>query len=269
MPYKTHKLNSQNHSHIINRQDSVTGDTIKANDEVVFCSACQSVFLVESWEYMNQKHCNQIETLGFVPTPLPILKAKKKIKKRDKNDKLIFGFESNISAIVKLLPSLLPSLFIPLITTVGRSNDYSIFSILLCFLIPFITALGLQIKKIREFLKLDKKTVRIFGEGIEVQNDGFYTYSEIEKIEYVKKNSIDNSKNKSPYLIIYLKNKETIKQELPSKSHKNMRPFLHALSSWVANFTQVHCYIEDKKELETIKKIERNYIGNILFLDNV
>ena len=78
MTYNTHKLSSQNHSHIIGRQDSVTGDAIKANDEVVFCSACQSVFLVESWEYMNQKHCNQTETLGFVPLQEKKLRLKRK-----------------------------------------------------------------------------------------------------------------------------------------------------------------------------------------------
>ncbi len=54
----SHKLNSQHHSHILGRQDEITGDTIKVNDNVVFCAACQSVFLKESREYMNKKHCN-------------------------------------------------------------------------------------------------------------------------------------------------------------------------------------------------------------------
>ena len=82
-----HKLNIENHSQIIGRQDGVTGDTIKANDEIVFCAACQSVFLKDSWEYMKNQHCEQSQTLNFVPSPIPKLI----IRKGDKsNDKLIY-----------------------------------------------------------------------------------------------------------------------------------------------------------------------------------
>lgn len=96
MNYHSHKLKFQNHPHIIDRQDAVTGDTIKANDEVVFCSACQSVFLKESWEYMNAIHCNQTETLGFVPA------QEKEIKARNKNA-LIFEVSADVKAYRRLL----------------------------------------------------------------------------------------------------------------------------------------------------------------------
>jgi len=87
MSYSVHTLNIENHSHIIGRQDGVTGDTIKANDEIVFCAACQSVFLKDSWNYMKNEHCGQSQTLDFVPSPTPKLI----IRKGDKsNDKLIY-----------------------------------------------------------------------------------------------------------------------------------------------------------------------------------
>ena len=35
MNYSTHKLYSQNHAHIIGRQDVITGDAVQGNDEVV------------------------------------------------------------------------------------------------------------------------------------------------------------------------------------------------------------------------------------------
>ncbi|WP_027003711.1 hypothetical protein [Hugenholtzia roseola] len=50
------------------RQDPVTGDVIKSGDTVVFCAACKSVFLQETWEYLGNTHCHQQETLPQIPT---------------------------------------------------------------------------------------------------------------------------------------------------------------------------------------------------------
>jgi uncharacterized RDD family membrane protein YckC len=50
-----------------NRQDPVTGDSFEIGDKIVFCASCKSAFLIESWEYMNSKHCGQIVTLNNFP----------------------------------------------------------------------------------------------------------------------------------------------------------------------------------------------------------
>ncbi|WP_338790401.1 hypothetical protein [Bernardetia sp. MNP-M8] len=50
-----------------NRQDPITGDGFEIGDEIVFCAECKSAFLRESWEYMGNKHCNQIQTLNQIP----------------------------------------------------------------------------------------------------------------------------------------------------------------------------------------------------------
>ncbi|WP_338791843.1 hypothetical protein [Bernardetia sp. MNP-M8] len=80
MTYHSHKLDST-HSHIIGRTDPITGDTIKEEDKVTFCLTCHSCFLEESWNYMNNRHCEQNETLKFIPFPPPQLIAKKKEQK--------------------------------------------------------------------------------------------------------------------------------------------------------------------------------------------
>ncbi|WP_375560706.1 hypothetical protein ACE193_23930 [Bernardetia sp. OM2101] len=265
MNYKSHKLNSQNHSHIIGRQDSVTGDTIKPNDEVVFCSACQSVFLVESWEYMNQKHCNQTETLGFVPTPIPTLRAKKKARGKNNDDKLIFEIgNSNILYLLFIVPVIL--------SLVGININHWVASLFI--LAAIFSYVGLLIiiytkklkenKLIRKALRVHKNTVKVLETGIELQNDKFYSYYEIQKIEYVKKKNLDFSfKQTDIYLNLYLKNGEVIKQELPSKSYENTKSFLFALA-WAAQFTEIHYYTRDKKEIGIAKSIQRNYTGRII-----
>lgn len=65
----THKLSTQNHFDFLNqeRKDPITGDLIKENDEVVICASCKSAFLKESWEYLENEHCEQNETLALIP----------------------------------------------------------------------------------------------------------------------------------------------------------------------------------------------------------
>ena len=61
---------------------------------------------------MDNKHCNQSETLDFVPTSIPALKAKKKVRGKNNNDKLIFEFEDNIDQYSNLIPILSVSSFV-------------------------------------------------------------------------------------------------------------------------------------------------------------
>ncbi|WP_161626168.1 hypothetical protein [Hugenholtzia roseola] len=65
----THLIETEKHSDFLaqNRQDPITGDSIKAGDKVVFCAACKSVFLVETWQYLGEQHCGQSQTLEAIP----------------------------------------------------------------------------------------------------------------------------------------------------------------------------------------------------------
>ncbi|WP_338815757.1 hypothetical protein V9L05_22395 (plasmid) [Bernardetia sp. Wsw4-3y2] len=64
-----HTLGKEKHSNFLaqNRIDPITGDLLKENDEIVICASCKSAFLVDSWEYMDKKHCEQSLTLKEIP----------------------------------------------------------------------------------------------------------------------------------------------------------------------------------------------------------
>ncbi|MEM6298783.1 MAG: hypothetical protein AAF740_08865, partial [Bacteroidota bacterium] len=47
--------------------DPITGEKIRAGQQVVFCATCKSAFLKESWEYLGKKHCGQFLTLRTFP----------------------------------------------------------------------------------------------------------------------------------------------------------------------------------------------------------
>lgn len=270
MNYHTHLLNSQNYSHIIGRQDAVTGDIIKANDEVVFCSACQSVFLVESWEYMNREHCNQTQTLDFVPTPIPVLIAKKKVRGKNNDDKLIFEFGNSNIEFLRLL------FIIPVISfLVGITLNHWVAGLfILAGILSYISSLIIiysksikENKLIRKIFKIHKNTVKVLEKEIELQNEKFYSYYEIQKIQYINKSTWDFLVDLSEkYIVIYLKNGEVITQKLPSKRYEQTKPFLFALA-WAAQFTELHFYTEVQQELGLVKSIERNYTGKILVLN--
>ena len=57
-----------------NRIDPITGDKISEGDEVVFCAGCKSIFLKDTWEYLGGKHCNQTNTLKYIPVSSAKLK---------------------------------------------------------------------------------------------------------------------------------------------------------------------------------------------------
>ncbi|WP_375560408.1 hypothetical protein ACE193_22355 [Bernardetia sp. OM2101] len=65
----THTLQKEKHHDFLNQEriDPITGDILQEGDEVVICASCKSAFLVDSWEYMNEKHCNQRITLKEIP----------------------------------------------------------------------------------------------------------------------------------------------------------------------------------------------------------
>ncbi len=65
----THIIQNPKHKEFLdeNRSDPITGDDIKEGDEIVFCAACKSAFLHDTWLYLDKTHCNQTETLGKFP----------------------------------------------------------------------------------------------------------------------------------------------------------------------------------------------------------
>ncbi len=270
MSYSVHTLNIENHFHIIGRQDGVTGDRIIENTRVVFCSACQSVFLRESWEYINLVHCNQSETLNFVPSPIPVLIAKKK------EAKLIFETFSTLRS--RILGTFGVIFFIAF--TIGwiyflfYTNQFlpkfsslvtSIIYISLYFLgqmgSMFLVTSTFQNKLFRKIIGIDKRTLRIFENEIEIKKEKTYSFYQIRKIHYSKT-------KKENRLLIYLKNGEIIQHKLPKNEYQKTKDFLFGLV-WVAQFVQTTVCVEDKKEYGIAKSIERNYVAHFLVVEHL
>lgn len=72
-----------------NRTDPITGEKIEEGHTVVVCAACKSAFFIESWEYLGHSHCDQTNTLKFLPLPQTLY-----LKTNDKytQEVLSFGF---------------------------------------------------------------------------------------------------------------------------------------------------------------------------------
>ena len=155
-----------------------------------------------------------------------------------------------------------------------ESRYWILYILLLTFGSSLVGIIGIKLledKKLRNFLNMDTKLVRILETGIELQNDTFYSFEEIKKIDYVKENKkADNlkSKNFKTYLRIHLKNGEIIKQKINSKNYLNSKRFVFALS-WIRQFTEFALYTEDQKEEGIINELEHNYINRILSLEKL
>ncbi|WP_338764330.1 hypothetical protein WAF17_21495 [Bernardetia sp. ABR2-2B] len=273
MSYSVHTLNIENHSHIIGRQDGVTGDSIKANDEIVFCAACQSVFLKDSWSYMNNEHCEQSETLDFVPSPIPKLV----IRKGDKsNDKLIYEvkdeFRYEVHRVLDILLELKAkylsiSLSLLLIALLWYfvPKEYGIFGqdgALILIFSSVILFLGYIFRNSSE----NNRTIKEFSElkiletGI-IINDKFYYYNQIETIR-------SNKKKNTHELIIKLKDRRKIIKNLPVRNYERTKPFYIALA-WAAQFIELNFYTDNQREHGLLKSIEQNYAGKIWVADNL
>ena len=270
MSHSVHKLNIENHFHIIGRQDGVTGDSIMAEDSVVFCAACQSAFLVESWQYMNNLHCNQSETLGFVPIATPKLIAKKKEAKlifetfstfRNRIG-LSFAFVFFMTSIVSWIYFLfytnqfLPK-FHPAITFTVYLTLYILGGLGSVFLLISIS----KNKLFRKIIGIDKKTIRILENGMGIKKNKMYSFYEMNEINYCK----TKKENK---ISIYLKNGKKITHSFPKDNYQKTKDFLFALA-WVAQFVQTRIYLENQQEYGIAKSIERNYVANFLVVDSL
>lgn len=258
MTYHTHQLNFQNHSHVIARQDSITGDSIKTDDEVVFCSICQSVFLKESWEYMKNTHCNQNETLDFVPTQQQ-MQAKENaslfkvsISNRDFQQSIII-----LGVVVGMAVLVVPLLFSSADETWKKAT------------ILFTTAtilFGLLLLVYQEKKNLIKNSVfiKIVGKEIVLHSE-VYKDEPILRIEYKSENTSVGRVLRMVKLLRVYSDKEKYNEyflDLEIQYPYNIN-FLRNLMQ-VSEFAPITFYTEDKKEYQFLDEKKEEYEGNII-----
>ncbi|WP_338814999.1 hypothetical protein V9L05_07630 [Bernardetia sp. Wsw4-3y2] len=65
----THTISSETHQDFLNqdRTDPITGEKIEEGHTIVICAACKSAFFIESWQYINESHCEQFDSLKELP----------------------------------------------------------------------------------------------------------------------------------------------------------------------------------------------------------
>lgn len=64
-----HTIDKETHADFLaqERVDPVTGEHLQSGDKVVFCAGCRSAFLLDSWAYLENRHCQQTQTLRAFP----------------------------------------------------------------------------------------------------------------------------------------------------------------------------------------------------------
>ncbi len=265
MPYHSHKLNST-HSHIIERKDPITGDSVQENDSVVFCAACQSCFLEESWIYMNEKHCEQNQTLENVPV-LPSKLVAKKTKEEVIAELSNKGINFHIVIPIMTLTFLF-SFFCLGFTEFGKNLEKTLISVtILSFLVGFVSSFITLNRKVKKIVGDDKNDVRLFKNRLEIGKETFL-WNDIEQIKYQREmyvNETDNARqnlSRTPFLLIYFRNKTFIKRNLTTKSHKKTEKLLVGLEK-ISHFKEVFFYSENPKELEVMRNIKYRSKGNI------
>ncbi len=274
-----HKLNIENHSHIIGRQDGITGDSIKEDDEVVFCAACQSVFLKDSWKYMSGKHCDQFRTLRFMPEPTPNLIIRNGIKI---TENVIFEFKneflSQINELIKLVvPFAMRNIFLLLASVVialmwifipndaynGQKTEYTLFlSVIILFVSHYFKPMWTETRS-KELENLDfintNSGLKILETGI-ILGKNFHNYNQIQKVTTSKS-------EKKHKFTIELKDNSKFTKDFSLKNYERTKPFYLALA-WTAQFVEVHFQAEDKREQRLLRRIEQNYAGRIFIAES-
>ncbi|WP_338766665.1 hypothetical protein WAF17_04280 [Bernardetia sp. ABR2-2B] len=262
MPYHTHKLNSS-HSHIIGRTDPITGDSVKENDNVVFCAVCKSCFLEDSWVYMNERHCEQSFTLEVVPALASRLIAQNKnteVIAELIKDKIDFRF----SAVVTLLSLVMLLVFF---TTKGTNLTYGADLIWIASVVSITSLIFSSTKTFKKLTGSDSNDIRIFKNRIEIGKDSF-SWSNVKQIKFQRRIVIYNTQlgnqiaSNSSVLLLYFSNEKFLKTELSVISNKQGKKLLEALEE-VSHFTEVLFYSESWEEFQTMKEIKSKSKGNI------
>ncbi|WP_338792051.1 hypothetical protein [Bernardetia sp. MNP-M8] len=272
MPYHSHTLNSVSHSHIIERTDPITGDSVKENDRVVFCAICKSCFLEHSWVYMNEQHCEQNQTLDSVPT------LASKLVMKNRSNEVIAELKNkgvNFTIVVAIIIlSFLLSFFG--LATSGTFFSFDVKATLIASLLTTITTgiLSAIITVTHTFKSLigsDKNDIRLFRNRIEIGKDSF-SWSDIKQIKYQREVSTSTYEvhgsleteitSYTPYLLIYFNEGKFVNYRLPTNSYKQGKLFLEGLAR-ISHFTEVFLYSENYTELHTINLIQSSGDGNI------
>jgi len=141
-----YKINSHSHLEFLNerRQDPITGDLIVEGDEIVFCRECKSAFLKSSWEYLNEKHCNQNRTLATFPVKKTLnLKSKRQYFKAYLHS---ISDWKEFDTQIKTLPWVLSSLDMKEYYQTVKNEGLTIkdlFIIFICVLVSTLLVLGI------------------------------------------------------------------------------------------------------------------------------
>lgn len=142
----THKINSSFHSDFLNekRQDPITGDLIVEHDEIVFCQECKSAFLKSSWEYLNEKHCNQNRTLATFPVKKTLnLKSKRQYFKAYLHSISDWKqFDTQLKTLPWVLSSLDMKEYYQTVKNEGLTTR-DLFIIFICVLVSTLLILGI------------------------------------------------------------------------------------------------------------------------------
>jgi len=182
-------------SPLTERHDPVTGDAFVVGSEVVFCAACRSAFLKESWAYMGNKHCKQrktlteipkLETLSYIITSpekdyfifpgslqgLPQKKLKAYIRKEERGRTTML-----VGAILLVLNTLYFSVQImPLMA--GDAEGFSFFKTLG----PFIASVLLLLVQYYWPYSPPEEKLRAFGKRFIHTTNKSYPYSDVKQV---------------------------------------------------------------------------------------
>ncbi|WP_291720904.1 hypothetical protein [Bernardetia sp.] len=266
MNYHTHILNSENHSHILGRQDAVTGDTIKANDEVVFCSACQSVFLKDSWEYMNEEYCGQRETLGFVPAQEKEIKAGKKDKLLLEVSADMKTYRLSIIVIYFTLIICIPSIFGFLYIFIEPQSSFtdkvffSISALILSFLL--IIASRNAVKNAKKNYYIGTTPLQVYQDKI-ISFNKVYQWKNVETIIHTSYSIFSKIPDKLEIKLV----DETIKINLSSKYPYNTEFLIKIMK--LAITKKITFYASTSKELQfLLEEKQKHNRKNIVLINN-
>lgn len=178
------------------RKDPITGDVIVEGDMIVLCGACKSAFLLDSWNYMDNKHCNQHFTLKEIPSRQHV---QKEIEEEQKYD---FKMQSEKTASTLQLIMM----FLGIVSVIAYSENKTLgFTCAIISFLLFVTSIFLV--ETSDKLKISKSKV-VFS--FFFQPKTFYS-SEIEKLEFMDKTT-DEPKDKkhlpSILFILFLTNSQ-------------------------------------------------------------
>ncbi|WP_375561410.1 hypothetical protein ACE193_02325 [Bernardetia sp. OM2101] len=296
-----HKIETEKYQEFLlqERKDPITGDLIRENDKVVFCASCKSVFLVDTWLYLDEKHCEQSETLEKFPsistlilrdeilfynflensdsliksTPAPKIPLQVTLQWKYKSRKLSSFHSEKFSLIILIL-----QLFFFGLMVASAFNGYliivliSLLSMLLSISIPYLrdNYYGKRLKTAHKFFKRESFFITHQTIGFSEKygkTEYTFPYKNIDKIifkeaaHFLAKDSIS---------IFYIKEnqKQVISVALSSVFHNRLN-FLDAFQYLASNLSKpIELKLYKQKYIDQAKKmIEKRKANFILIID--